>query len=187
MNLIACNGSPHREGNTARLLEEALRGARTRGAQTRMVHLNDLTLRGCQGCMACQGNGGFCIEEDALHPLLEEIRTADGILLGSPVYMRQLSAQLRALVDRFYCFLDIREGLRSRLAHPKPTVLVLAQGNPDPEMPTYLVENTTGALETLGFSVERTIRACGVLWPGDVEKQPEILAAAFEAGAALVR
>ena len=185
--LIAFNGSPRREGNTAILLEEALRGARSEGAETRLVHLNDLHLRGCQGCMACQGNGGTCAVEDQTHPLLEAIRNSDGVLLGSPVYMWQMSAQLKALVDRFFCFLDVPGGYRQHLTPPKPTLLVVAQGQADPACFRPAFESFERCLAFLGFPVTRTLVAPGVLAPGDVSTRGDLLREAFEAGAALAR
>jgi multimeric flavodoxin WrbA len=185
--LIAFNGSPRREGNTALLLEEALRGARSEGAETRLVHLNELHLRSCQGCMACQANGGTCAVKDDTHPLLEEIRSSDGILLGSPVYMWQMSAQLKALVDRLFCFLDVPGGYRQRLNPPKRALLFFAQKQPDPDRFRPVFENLERCLDFLGFAAEGTLVAPDVLTPGEVSSRRDLLQKAFEAGAALAR
>ena len=184
---ITEGGYPRREGNTAILLEEALRGARSEGAETRLVHLNDLHLRGCQGCMTCQGNGGTCAVEDETHPLLEAIRNADGVLWGSPIYMWNLSAQTKALVDRFFCFLDVPGGYRQRLEQPKPTLLMIAQKQEDPARFRPALESFARSLAFLGFPVARTLVAPGILAPGEVSARGDLLREAFEAGAALAR
>ena len=58
MKVIAFNSSPRRDWNTAMLLRRALEGAESLGAETKLVHLNDLSFRGCQSCFACKARGG---------------------------------------------------------------------------------------------------------------------------------
>jgi hypothetical protein len=187
--VIAFCGSPHRQGDTAAMLREVLRGAESEEAETRLIQLNDLNMKGCQGCMACQRNGGTCVTEDDLKPLLEEIRRADGVVLGTPIYMWQMSSQLKTLVDRFYCFLDVAGEFRSRLVPPKRTVLVFAQKFPDKERFRPYFQTTAEFLQVMGFSVERTISAVtwGMKAPGETRGQADLMGEAFEAGRALAQ
>ncbi len=186
--IIGFLGSPHTEGNTAIMLREALKGAESQGAETKLVVLNDLAMKGCQACMGCQGNGGHCVVKDDITPLLEEIYAADCVILGTPVYMWQMTAQLKTLVDRFYCYLDVRGGYASHLGgEGRRTVLVVAQNNANPDSFKVYLDSTREMLNFLGFPVEKLVHAWGVAAPGDVKSQPETLRAAFEAGAALAR
>ncbi|MFC1967716.1 flavodoxin family protein [Chloroflexota bacterium] len=104
MKVMAFNGSPRKTWNTAMLLEKALEGAAKAGAQTELVHLNDLTFKGCQSCFSCKIRGGKsygkCDRKDDLTPILERVREADAIIMSSPVYLGTETAAARALLER---------------------------------------------------------------------------------------
>ena len=89
--VIAINGSPRKTWNTATLLEHTIKGAESAGAKTEIVHLYDLDYKGCTSCFACKLNGGpsygKCAMKDGLTLVLERIRNADALILGSPVYL----------------------------------------------------------------------------------------------------
>jgi len=114
MNVIAFNGSPRKEWNTATLLKSALEGAASCGAKVELVHLYDLDYKGCTSCFACKLKGGKsygrCAMQDDLTPFLRKIETADGILLGSPVYLGGATGEMRCLIERlsfpFFTYTD---------------------------------------------------------------------------------
>jgi multimeric flavodoxin WrbA len=74
MQLIAFNGSPRKTWNTATLLKSALKGASSQGAETELIHLYDLSYKGCVSCFRCKTRGGEsygkCAVKDALTPIL---------------------------------------------------------------------------------------------------------------------
>ena len=119
MNVIAFNGSHRREWNTATLLKSALEGAASRGAETELVHLYDLNYKGCTSCFACKLRGGKsygrCGMQDDLTSFLRKIETADGVLLGSPVYLGCATGEMRSLMERlvfpFFTYTDPPESL----------------------------------------------------------------------------
>lgn len=104
MKVLAFNGSPRKEWNTAILLNKALKGAASKGAETELVHLYDLNYKGCISCFACKKKDGKsygkCAVRDGLTPILSKIEEADGIILGSPVYFGTASAEMRAFMER---------------------------------------------------------------------------------------
>ncbi|MEA4964170.1 flavodoxin family protein [Lutispora sp.] len=104
MKILAVNGSPRKKWNTAILLNKALEGAESQGAETALIHLYDLNFKGCTSCFACKmkdGNSfGRCAVRDELTPILRNIEEADGIILGSPVYFGTASAEMRAFMER---------------------------------------------------------------------------------------
>lgn len=104
MKVMAFNGSPRKEWNTAALLAHALEGAASRGAGTELIHLYDLSYQGCRSCFACKRVGGSsygrCAVRDELTPVLERIREADALILGSPVYIGSASGMMRAFLER---------------------------------------------------------------------------------------
>ncbi|NTV29244.1 MAG: flavodoxin family protein [Candidatus Omnitrophica bacterium] len=114
MKVMAFNGSPRKEWNTATLLQSALEGAASRGAQVELVHLYDLDYKGCTSCFACKRAGGKsygrCAMQDGLTPFLKEIESVDGIILGSPVYLGSATGQMRSLLERlvfpFFTYTD---------------------------------------------------------------------------------
>lgn len=104
MRAIAVNGSPRKAGNTAELLGKALEGAAAAGAETRIIHLYDLSFKGCTSCFACKRkNGrwiGHCAMRDGLTDVLEEITTSDVLLLGSPIYLGDVTGEMRSFFER---------------------------------------------------------------------------------------
>lgn len=104
MKVIAINGSPRKKWNTAMLLEHALEGAASKGAETELVHLYDLDYKGCTSCFACKLKGGKsygkCAIKDDLTPVLEQIRTVDALILGSPIYFGIVTGEMRSFMER---------------------------------------------------------------------------------------
>lgn len=98
MDVLAINGSPHEEGNTAYALKYALRQCEIAGLSSTYVSLAELDLRPCKGCFACRT--GDCIHADDMAPILESMTESRCLLLGSPVYMGMVSGQLKILMDR---------------------------------------------------------------------------------------
>ncbi len=104
MRVIALNGSPRKNWNTATLLQKALEGAKGQGAETELIHLYELSYRGCTSCFSCKRKGGrrgVCAMQDDLTPVLEKLRAADAILFGSPIYFMNLSSSMSACLERF--------------------------------------------------------------------------------------
>ncbi len=102
--LFAINGSPRRNENTAQLLKAAMQGAEEAGAETEIVNLYSLNFKGCVSCFACKLKGrehGICAVKDDLSPILEQIKQADAIVFGSPIYFMNLTAGMVAFLERF--------------------------------------------------------------------------------------
>ena len=105
MKVMAFNGSPRKKKwNTVTLLENALKGAASAGAETELIQLYDLNYSGCISCFACKKlsrkKDGFCAVKDDLTSVLERIRSADALVIGTPVYFSAETAATRALLER---------------------------------------------------------------------------------------
>ena len=101
--IIAINGGPRKGWNTDIMIQEALKGAAAEGAEIECIDLYALEkYTGCRACFACKraATYGKCIIKDGLAPVLEKIRQADGLILGSPNYLGSLSAMFRAFYER---------------------------------------------------------------------------------------
>ena len=105
MKVTAINGSPRRTWNTATLLEKALEGASSEGAETEMIHLYDLDFKGCISCFACKlrdgKSYGKCAMQDDLTPVLEQLEDADAVILGSPIYLGNSTGEMRSFMERY--------------------------------------------------------------------------------------
>ena len=105
MKLIAINGSPRKNWNTATLLKKTIEGARAAGAETELIHLYDLTFKGCTSCFACKlidsPGKGRCAMKDELTPVLTLIEEQAGALvLGTPIYFGSMSGEMRSCMER---------------------------------------------------------------------------------------
>jgi multimeric flavodoxin WrbA len=104
MKTIGVNGSPRKGWNTHILVEEALKGAASRGSETELVNLYDLDFKGCISCFECKRRGGKslgrCAARDGLSPVLDRIHECDALIIGSPIYIAEVTAAVRALFER---------------------------------------------------------------------------------------
>jgi len=102
MNVLAVNGSPRAGGNTARLLRTVCEALEGEGIATETFGLGGHLVRGCTGCYQCAENqDGRCVlPDDAVSECFEKMKSAEGILLGSPTYFADVTPEMKALVDR---------------------------------------------------------------------------------------
>lgn len=114
MKTIIVNASPRKNWNTAQLLKEAQKGAESVGAETEYIDLYDLNFTGCRSCLACKLKNGKhpgCAWKDDLSPLIDRILAADALIIGSPIYWGEPTAQFRALMERLvFCVLPYEAG-----------------------------------------------------------------------------
>lgn len=102
MKALAINGSARKDGNTALFLGYALEELSKEGIETGLVQLSGMQIRGCTACMGCFANKDrrCAVTGDAANGLIEAMDASDGILLGSPTYFTDVSAEMKALIDR---------------------------------------------------------------------------------------
>ena len=101
--IVAVNASPRKGWNTDTLVTEAAKGAEAAGAEIIKFDLYRLgKFTGCISCFGCKKEKfkGHCICRDGLTPVLDAIREADGLILGSPNYLSEMNATFRALYER---------------------------------------------------------------------------------------
>ncbi len=94
MKIISLLGSPREHGNSSIIASRFCDKAQKLGAQIQTFSLNKLDFRGCQACMACKTKLDKCALEDDLTEVLEAVRQTDVLVLASPVYFRDVSAQM---------------------------------------------------------------------------------------------
>lgn len=144
MKVIAINGSPRKNQNTATLLNKALEGAQSMGAETELVHLYSLEYKGCTSCFACKRKDGKsygkCAYQDELTPILQKIEQADAIILGSPIYLCDVTGQMHAFLERLiFPYLTYTEGYKTIFGRKIHTGLI------------YTMNVTAERMEERGF------------------------------------
>lgn len=102
MKIVAFNGSPRKEGNTAQLIEEVFKPIREAGIETELIQLGGQVLRGCTSCYACfkTQDGQCAIKTDNMNDYIRKAQEAEGIILASPTYYGSVSAEMKAFMDR---------------------------------------------------------------------------------------
>lgn len=132
--IIAINASPRKEWNTGTLIREAAKGAESEGAQVKVIDLYRLDkFSGCVSCFGCKlpENEGKCIYKDGLAPVLEEIRTADGLIIGTPNYLGDASAGFRALYERLiFQYITYKTEPRSYGDRAIPVLFIMTSNAP---------------------------------------------------------
>jgi multimeric flavodoxin WrbA len=147
---IAINGSPRKTGNTATLLEDALRGCGAHGAETEMVHLYDLAYQGCTSCFACKKIGGESYGRgnmrDELSPLLNRVAQADILILGSPFYFHTETGEMRSFMERLlFPYLTYTSDRVSIAPWKISTALAYTMNAPEEEMATIHQDSSVAA------------------------------------------
>ena len=127
--IIAINCSPRSTWNTATLVREAAKGAEEEGVQVNVIDLYKLEkFTGCVSCFACKlpENPGKCVCRDGLTPVLEEIRNADGLIIGTPNYLGDVSAGFRSLYERLiFQSLTYKTEVRSYNQRQIPVLMIM--------------------------------------------------------------
>ncbi|MEJ2471795.1 MAG: flavodoxin family protein [Desulfuromonadales bacterium] len=102
MQAVAINGSPRTGGNTEAMLKKVLAPLEEAGWSTTYLKIGGRPVRGCVACFQCFANQNrrCVIEEDGLNDVLEAIYQADAVILGSPTYFTDVTAEMKALLDR---------------------------------------------------------------------------------------
>jgi multimeric flavodoxin WrbA len=102
MKVVAFNGSPRKDGNTTILINRVFRELEKEGVETELVQLSGKEIHGCIACRKCFENKDrrCAVKTDIANECIEKMIEADGIILGSPVYFTDVTAEMKALIDR---------------------------------------------------------------------------------------
>ena len=141
--IVVVNAGPRKGWNTDTLITEAAQGAADAGAEIERFDLFKLErYTGCISCFGCKRERfkGHCICKDGLTPVLDAIREADGLIIGSPNYLSELTASFRALYERLV-FQNLTYNVQTPCCndHPVPVLLIMTSNAPDTAY-THLLE-----------------------------------------------
>ena len=176
-SFIAFLGSPRKNGMTAQVMDKVIAGAKEDSAEVISYYLNDDSIRGCQGCRWCKTHEG-CILNDGIAGLYEQLKEADGIIIGSPIYFMNITSQTKKIMDRLY---PVRKADGGSNLPGKKFVSVYTQGNPDKEMFRNIIDANDRVLKSFQWEMIDSILYYGTGNP-DERVTEEVMRRAFEAG-----
>lgn len=108
MKVLGINGSARKDSHTTRLMKYIFEELNKEGIETKLITLYDKKINPCHACWACQGRKN-CVYHDDFHDVFNQMMEADGMILGSPVYMANISSSMQALLERAAVVLDVNK------------------------------------------------------------------------------
>ena len=161
MNIIGFVASPRKNGNTAWTVNQILEGAKDSGNETHIWYSSDLDIKPCKGCLSCV-QGDRCVVDDDMQELYDALEGADAIVLGTPIYMGQMTAQAKIFTDRLFAQITPRFSPRFKEENAgKMMVLAFTQGNPNKDMFKQYIDYTEKMFQILEFDVKDVVIVAG--------------------------
>lgn len=158
MKVIGFVSSSRKNGNTTKLVSKALEFAKLKGYDTQLINLNDLSIKGCNGCNYCKVHDNCAIQDD-FQKICELIETCDYFIFGSPIYFFDINGQARLLEDRFYSLIDGK--FNTKLSGPKSSIIITSQNTQDPKACEQNILKHNLALKMVGINNVGTLITCG--------------------------
>jgi len=190
VSVLGVEGSPRKRGNSHILLNTILTGVEDSGLKVHKVHLRDYKYASCIGCEQCRKNGQCSGQKDGMTLLYPLIEDSKALVLISPVHNYNVSAWVKAFIDRMYCyyaFADTRpRQWRSRLAgQGRKAVIAAIAEQTEKENMGFTLDAMRLPLEALGYEIISEIPVMQLFDRGIIAKHQEYLDQAWEAGSRL--
>ena len=183
MKVLGISGSPRIGGNTDILLDKALEGARSKGAETEKIILNKLKFVGCQECESMKDDGS-CIVKDDMQGVYKKIKDVDVLILASPIFFGSLSSQTKMMIDRFQCIWRAKYILKKDTGFKKKKgIFISVEGSSRMdffENAKSIVRNFFAVIDT---DYKDELFCPGIDAKGDILNHPDCLKKAHELGA----
>ncbi len=172
--VLLLSASPRKGGNSDLLCDQFMKGAIESGNHAEKIFLREKKIHFCLGCMACQSNGGECVQKDDMAGILEKMTVADVIVMATPVYFYTMNAQMKTLIDR---------------THPKypdfgtkDIYFIIAAADTSREALERTIEGFRGFLSCYsGLNEKGTVYGTGAGKMGDIKGSPA-MEQAYEMG-----
>ncbi len=163
--ILLLQGSPRPDGNSADLAHMFKFGAEDAGHIVSMPEINGKNISGCLSCNKCRNNGGFCVIHDYMYRLYEEFARAEAIVMVTPIYFFALPAQIKAILDRCYCY-----GPDYPL---KKLVLILTSNDEDADVFSPMIDYYNHLVKYFGWDPAGMLLVNNLKGKGDVKLRPE--------------
>ncbi len=186
MKVIGISGSPRRGGNTETLLSEVLRGAEEAGAETRLFILSGMKIAPCRHCDGCLAEGD-CVVKDDMWLIYPEIESMDALVLASPIFFYGVTAQTKAMIDRFQAFWARKYVLKRRIAAKKREGVFISTGGTEfPDTFEHAKATVKNFFLVIDVKYWAELLFPGVDRKGEIEEHPTALKDAHLLGKRLV-
>jgi multimeric flavodoxin WrbA len=182
VNVLGVGGSPRKGGNSDILLQRLLKGVAAAGMVPEGIQLRDYQFQSCSGCERCRKEKQ-CVElKDGMQLIYPKIQEAKGLILASPIHNYNMTALMKAFIDRLYCFYnfsDERPGSwSSRLANQGRKAIIIAVGEQRSRKEAGMdltLQAMRLCIEALGYEVISEMPVLGVFGKGEIKRHPEEL------------
>lgn len=152
--IVAIMGSPHVDGNTANAIQTIVENSLNESTICKKYNLCQLNIKNCIGCRKCVENGGVCVLQDDMKMVFEEIKTADALIIGCPIYINQVNGLTKTLLDRMFPLTD--KNHKPRFGRKK-LILVCTYGAPIPFIFNRYIRSTGKSLKAMGLITYKNI------------------------------
>ncbi|MDZ4654713.1 MAG: flavodoxin family protein [Coriobacteriia bacterium] len=179
--VLGIAGSPRRNGNSERMLDAALGGAREVGARVQKLIVAEADIHPCRGCNACSLTGE-CVVRDGMREIYPLIDSADAIVVGSPVFFATVPSVLKVLYDRMQPYWARTHVLKLPPPRRRPGGYVVVRGGGDPYGFVAAQYTTKSVFAVLGIDYIGEVKVESVDSPSDVGRHPNALEDAWALG-----
>ena len=192
MKVLGIVGSKRRHGNTSELVQEALSPFKNDNDTTELIFLDDYNIEGCRGCEGCRETFKCIVNDDMqrLYPLLLE---ADALILGSPTYFYNVSADIKAFIDRCYCLVSfdatdrsVWVSLNEARGGKYAIVIDVCEQSREEDM-GHTADTMEMTLQCLGYRITDTVKVMNAFAAGEVCNDKSSMKKAKEAGRKLLK
>jgi len=192
MKILGVVGSRRKKGNTSILVQEALKPFEMQGIETKLIFLGDYNIKDCNGCEGCRDTYK-CVVNDDMQKLYPAILESDAVILGSPTYFYNITADMKSFIDRFYCFeifdkenRSVWMGLNEALGGKYAAVIAVNEQEKEEDM-GFASEAMIKPLEALGYRVVSSVKAINLYAAGESLRNGKVMQAANQAGEKLLK
>jgi len=192
LKILGVIGSRRKKGNTSTLMQEALEPFKSNNIESKLIFLDDYNINDCCGCEGCKETYK-CVINDDMQKLYPDILDSDAIILGSPAYFYNVSADMKAFIDRCYCFEIFDEedrsvwmGLNEALGGKYAAVIAVSEQAREEDM-GFTAEAMIKSLEALGYRVVSTVKALNLFKAGEALNNKKAMDEAKQAGEKLLK
>lgn len=192
MKVLGISGSRRKHGNTYTLVQEALIPFKEKNIETDLISLGDYSIKGCNGCEGCR-DSYRCVVQDDMQKIYPKLLESDALILGSPTYFYNVTSDMKAFIDRCYCFevfdqddRSVWMGLNEILGGKYAVVIAVCEQNREEDM-GFTVPSMIKPLEALGYRVTGTVKTLHLFSAGEALKDEQAKKEAREAGEKLLK
>ncbi len=183
VEILALSGSPRKGGNSEALLDSFLEGAKSGGAEFKIIRVADEKINPCRACDAC-AETGMCIIRDDMQEIYKKISAADALVLVSPIFFGGVSAQMKAALDRFqvFWFLNFGPNAKGKKANRKLGFFLAVGGMKNKKYCEAVRATASASFANMAMKFSGFLCLQGYDKKGEIEKDAEALKTAYAEG-----